>query len=153
MKKLILFALALLTLYIPQAWSQPVTYEGCHDFRGIPVASVTSNVNNVAIAALVPGGAPVIYYNPQVLSYFHPVTRLFWYMHECAHHALGHTIGSAHPLVREKQADCWAIQTMFQLGLLTNQAMRIIQQDIRNLPGDGWVYLPGPQRALSLSFC
>lgn len=153
MKKLAYAILAALALCAAQSQAQPLTYDGCIDFRGIPVVSVVSNVNNVAIAALAPDGAPVIYYNPRVLSYFHPVTRQFWYMHECAHHALAHTMNSAHPFVREKQADCWAINTMKQLGQLNPQTMAIIQQDISQLPGDGWVYLPGPQRAISFYTC
>jgi len=130
-----------------------VTFDGCNDFRGISVASIRSNVDNVAIASLAPNGRPIIRWNPYVLSSFHPITRLFWYMHECAHHALGHTIGSAHPFVREKQADCWAIRTMFRRGMLDRRALRIIQIDLSNLPGDGWIYLPGPLRSISLEGC
>lgn len=153
MKKPAFALLVALVLGAVQSQAQPLTYDGCIDFRGIPVVSAVSNVNNVAMAILAPDGTPVIYYNPQVLSYFHPVTRQFWYLHECAHHALGHTINSAHPLAREKQADCWAIRTMRQLGHLNQQTMAIIQRDISQLPGDGWVYLPGPQRAISFYAC
>lgn len=153
MKKRAFVILAALALCAVQSQAQPLTYGGCRDFRGIPVVSAVSNVNNVAVATLAPDGTPVIYYNTQVLGHFHPVTRQFWYLHECAHHALGHTINSAHPLVREKQADCWAINTMKQLGQLNLQTMAIIQQDISQLPGDGWIYLPGPQRAISFYAC
>jgi len=153
MKKLVFAILAVLALYAAKSQAQPVIYEGCRDFSGMPVASVASNVNNVAVAVLTSNGTPVIYYNPQILSSFRPVTRRFWYMHECAHHALGHTIGSAHPFVREKEADCWAICTLDQLGELNPQTMAIIQQDIGQLPGDGWVYLPGPHRAISFGAC
>ena len=154
MKTLLLITLTLLALHVPHTWAQPITYDGCQDFRGIPVPSVMSNVDNVALATLDPySSMPVIYYNPQVLSYFHPITRLFWYMHECGHHVLEHTVGSAHPFAREKQADCWAIRKMSQLGQLNRQTMMIIQRDISQLPGDGWVYLPGPQRAISFSSC
>ncbi|WP_299739068.1 hypothetical protein [uncultured Roseobacter sp.] len=128
-----------------------VTYDGCYDINGIPVASVAARVDNVAIATI-HNGHPVIFYNPQVLSWFHPVTREFWYFHECAHHALGHAFRN-NPLSREKQADCWAIVNMKKLGLLSEERMAIIQNDIRKLPGDGWVYLPGPQRAISFEFC
>ncbi len=132
--------------------SQTITYDGCRDFRGIPVASVSSNVDNVAIATLGSAGEPIIFYNENVLSYFHPITRLFWYFHECGHHALGHTFGNI-PVLREKQADCWAIVNMYQLGMLDQNQFAIIQSDISQLSGDGWVYLPGHQRALSFSYC
>ena len=124
MKRLILISLLTIVVQLSEASAQGVTYDGCRDFRGIEVASVPSNVNNVAVAALAQNGAPVIYYNPQVLSYFHPVTQEFWYLHECAHHALAHTIGSAHPFVREKAADCWAIHTMYRVGALNRQTIR-----------------------------
>ena len=128
-----------------------VTYDGCYDINGVPVASVPAAVNNVAVATIY-NGHPVIFYNPQVLSWFHPITREFWYFHECGHHALGHAFGN-NPLSREKKADCWAIQSMRSLGRLDQHRMNLIQQDISQLPGDGWVYLPGPQRAISFEFC
>ncbi|WP_306114196.1 MULTISPECIES: hypothetical protein [unclassified Roseovarius] len=131
--------------------SAQVTYDGCYDYFGVPVASVPSAVDNVAIATI-QNGSPVIFYNPHVLSSFHPVTRQFWYFHECGHHALGHSFGN-NPLVREKEADCWAIRTMQSMGLLNQRRMEIIQSDISQLAGDGWIYLPGPQRAISFNYC
>ena len=80
-----------------------ITYDGCQDPPELPVASVPAyQLPNVAQASRA-NGAPVIYYNPNVLAWFQPVTRLFWYMHECAHHALGHTIGMAFPPIMEQQ--------------------------------------------------
>lgn len=147
---ILISSMALCSLGVKSASAQ-VTYDGCYDINGVPVASVPSAVNNVAIATI-HNGYPVIFYNPQVLSWFHPVTREFWYFHECGHHALGHAFGN-NPLSREKQADCWAIQSMRSLGRLDQTRMNIIQRDISQLPGDGWVYLPGPQRAISFDFC
>ena len=134
------------------AVSRQVVYEGCRDIRGFPVASLESPINNVAVAGLAPSGAPVIWYNPNILSYFQPITRVFWYYHECAHHALGHSFRNI-PTLREKQADCWAIHTMSRRGLLRGRALAIIQSDLSRLSGDGWIYLPGPQRAMSLIAC
>lgn len=148
MKKLFVSFVILLGLQAASASAQNVVYEGCRDFRGIAVASQKSKVNNVAIAAWYPNKMPVIYWNPNVLSTFHPVTRYFWYLHECGHHVLAHAMGTAHPYVREKQADCWAIKTMKMRGELTPQRLNIIKTDLSKLPGDGWVYLPGPQRAI-----
>src|SRR5437016_2336337 len=73
--------------------AQTITFDGCVDSRGIPVASVRQpGLGDVAKSTLDPKGRPVIVYDPVVLSWFHPQTRLFWYAHECAHHALGHTL-------------------------------------------------------------
>ncbi len=145
-------ALLLLCCSIFPTVSAAQVYEGCSDIRGIPVASVASNINNVAVATLGAYGEPIIYYNPGVLSWFHPVTRQFWYFHECAHHALGHAFHNI-PIYREKEADCWAVREMYKLGFLNEQKLFIIQNDLASLPGDGWVYLPGPARAISLEVC
>src|SRR5687768_9920371 len=63
----------------------------CTDFRGIPVVLIPNpNLNDVGWATLGPGGEPVMILNPLVINPLHPVFQLFWYAHECAHHALGH---------------------------------------------------------------
>ena len=129
-----------------------ITFDGCFDIRGAPVASIASPVNDVAKAGLGPTGNPVIYYNPNVLRWMAPETRLFWYGHECAHHALGHLFGSAHPLHAEQQADCWGINTLVEEGYLRESDLPVIQKDLSPSPGD-WTHLPGPQRAINLARC
>lgn len=131
-----------------------VTFEGCTDFRGLPVASVLDySVNDVAVASLAPSGAPIIKYNPNALSIYHPKTKMFWYAHECGHHALGHTFGTAHPLVREQQADCWAIRTLRQRSFFSDNDVNIVQSELSRIPFGDWTHLPGPQRAINLSAC
>lgn len=134
--------------------AQTVTYGGCTDLYGVAVASIQRDVNNVAIATRLPGsGAPVIYYNPSVLSWFKAPTRLFWYGHECAHHKLGHTIGYAFPLTAEQAADCWSIKTLYDAGLIDDQEVCTIATDMHKTgPGD-WTHLPGSQRGINLFAC
>ena len=88
-----------------------ITYDGCVDFCGQPVASILDySIDDVAVARIEQGQA-VIRYNPNALAQMSGPTRRFFYVHECAHHALGHTV--QHPsLSNEKEADCWAINTM-----------------------------------------
>ena len=71
-----------------------VTYDGCIDFRGYPVASVLDySINDVAIAHI-ERGQSVIRYNPNISAQMSEATRQFFYVHECAHHTLQHTVQS-----------------------------------------------------------
>ena len=83
--------LAVVFFALSPAISAQVTFDGCLDIRGMAVASIpNNNLNDVAMAVLSPKDEPVIIYNPLALSWSQPQTRLFFYYHECAHHALGH---------------------------------------------------------------
>lgn len=125
----------------------------CVDTLGLKVqAGPNARLNNVAVAFRGKNGKPIIVYNPRVLARFQPVTRAFWFYHECAHHSLGHSAGNR-PLSRERDADCWAIRTMRNRGQLTMERLRIIQRDMQPLRGDGKLYLTGPARARHLEHC
>lgn len=133
--------------------SPAITFDGCVDALGVPVVSVRDvTVDNVAVARRLPDGTPIIQYNPNVLATFRPETRLFWYAHECGHHVLGHPLGN-NPLTREKEADCWAVRTLVEADMIDGADLRVIMRDISRLSGDGWIYLPGPQRAMLLEAC
>jgi len=131
-----------------------VTFDGCRDIRGVPVASVLDyTVRDVAVASLAPDGSPIIRFNPTVLSWFRPETRLFWYAHECGHHALGHAFGTTHPLAIEQAADCFAVRELDRIGAISQRDLRGIRDDLSQTgPGD-WTHLPGPVRAVNLDRC
>lgn len=132
--------------------AQMITYGGCVDMMGRPVASVLNvAVPDVAVARLGPRGEPLIFYNPNVLARMAPQTRLFFYAHECAHHALGHMF-NGNPMSAEQEADCWGIRTLYQRGLLNDRDVTIVQRDLSFSPGD-WTHLPGPPRAFNLRRC
>lgn len=134
--------------------SAQISYEGCKDIRGISVASIADySLRDVAMASLASNGAPIIRYNPQILSWLHPQTRLFMYAHECGHHALGHTLGTAFPLIMEQQADCFAIQTLVKQRRVNDNDIAVIQGDIRRAGVADWTHLPGGQRAINLTRC
>jgi hypothetical protein len=127
-------------------------YTSCRDAAGTRVVAVnTTRLHNVGMAGRI-RGRPVILFNPIVLRRFQPITRVFWYYHECAHHALGHSLGNR-PISRERDADCWAIRQMRRRGLLTAARLGTIQRDLYPLNGDGVLYLPGPQRAAYIGYC
>jgi hypothetical protein len=135
------------------AVAQPLTFDGCVDYLGRPVASVPNDyLPDVARAFLAPNGQPVIEYNRHVLDGLSRQSRLFWYGHECGHHALGHNFGRSHPLHVEQEADCFGIVTLVREGLLDLGDVRIVQRELARSPGD-WTHLPGPQRSVNLEAC
>jgi hypothetical protein len=137
---------------VPGVAAAQVTFEGCVDFRGFPVASVLNTaVPDVAMASWAPNGTPVIQYNPNVLVRLSPQTRVFFYGHECAHHALAHAIRNI-PFAQEQEADCWAIRTLVGRGALSGRDVMAVQNDLSFSPGD-WTHVPGPQRAFNLRAC
>ena len=80
---LALFTVICIMSVVTGGSAQVITFDGCVDARGIPVASTLDNsINDVAIARLDNLGWPIIHYNTAVLGYFRPETRLFWYAHE-----------------------------------------------------------------------
>jgi len=143
----------LLFLLLPQQAHAQVTFDGCVDFRGIPVASIRdSSIQDVAIANIAPNGAPIILYNPHILGMLSAPTRLFFYAHECAHHALAHAVKNI-PMTREQEADCWGIRTLVSRNMVSGSDLALIQQDLDAFaPGD-WTHLPGRQRAINLQLC
>lgn len=149
LRKLVL----LLSLMAAESAIGQVTFDGCIDFRGLPVASVMNpSVQDVAMATYAPNGAPIIVYNPYIVSWLSPPTRLFFYAHECAHHVLAHGV-RGHPLVREQEADCWGVQQLVSKGLLSDEDLSAVQQDIAQFGRGDWTHLPGPQRAINLRAC
>jgi len=147
------FAVFLVAVCVPATAAAQVTFDGCSDFRGIAVASImNTNLPDVAAANWAPNGAPIIMYNPYVLARLSPQTRLFFYAHECAHHALGHAIRSI-PFHQEQEADCWGIRTLVARGALNgSQDVMAVQNDLSFSPGD-WTHVPGPRRAINLRAC
>lgn len=139
----------------PQSASAQSALDQCYDINGTAVivrASHRVKMGNVAIAARLRGsGQPIIAYNPTAMSRLHPITRIYVYYHECAHHVLGHTSGHRPP-TREADADCWAIKYMARRGLLNWRGLRHIQRDIINSRGSH-VHLAGRHRASLLAGC
>lgn len=104
------------------------------------------------MATYAPNGAPVIIYNPNVLTWVTPATRVFFYAHECAHHVLGHGV-RGHPLLREQEADCWAVQQLTGRGIFGDQEINAVQWDLSRFARGDWSHLPGPIRAINLRAC
>jgi hypothetical protein len=128
------------------------TFEGCRDINGVPVPSVpNAGLQDVAQATILNGRA-IIYFNPAVLAWTRPQTRLFFYAHECGHHALGHVMSGLR-LGQEQEADCWGISRLRELGLLSDRDVTLVQGDIARFGRGDWTHLPGRQRAINLRKC
>jgi hypothetical protein len=130
-----------------------VTFDGCTDDRGLLVASIRDpGVPDIAMAMRAPNGAPIIRYNPRVVAWAQPQTRLFFYGHECAHHVLGQ-VTQMPSKANEQQADCWSIRELTRRHMLSDADISVVQADITKAsPGD-WSHIPGPQRAVNLRAC
>lgn len=150
-KSIVLSAIAVLIFSTATA-AQRVTFDGCSDINGVQVASVSNtSIQDVAMATIA-SGRPIILYNPVVLANTRSQTRLFFYAHECGHHALGHTLSGLR-LGQEQEADCWAINKLVELELLADRDISLIQSDIAQFGRGDWTHLPGPQRAINLRRC
>lgn len=141
-----------LQLLVGGSVTAQITFDGCVDFRGAPVASISrAGLGDVAMATHAPDGSPIILYDPDVLAWLSPQTRLFFYGHECGHHALAHAVRGI-PLSAEQEADCFGIRELFRRRLLGAADLPFIQRDLSQAGGD-WTHLPGPQRAINLRRC
>lgn len=147
------YAFILLFLAFCKSSSAQITYDGCTDFRGMAVASVANtSIQDIAVATYMPNGAPLIIYNPAILAWVSPSTRLFFYAHECGHHMLAHGVQSQ-PLVREQEADCWAVQQLVNGGMFRRHDIQAVQADLARFGRGDWTHLPGPARAINLNAC
>lgn len=137
-----------------------VTFDGCKDILGVQVASVVNpalaDVAASAVATLssAEGPQPVIYLHPSTTLLPTPLRRVI-YLHECAHHALGHVAGAALgtpiTMAQEQAADCWAIVRLVQSGEFHVSQLQTVQTAF-NDPHSG-THLPGPARAANFVAC
>jgi len=132
-----------------------LSYSGCVDIQGRQVAAFANGgVPDVARAFIdASTGVPTIVFNPSVLSWLQPETRLFFFIHECAHHVLGHAVGGASPSTMEQEADCWAINRLGETGLLSGREISAIQADLIQFGRGDHTHLPGDLRADALVRC
>lgn len=125
----------------------------CIDASGVPVVTIFEpNLGDIGMARIEPNGMRTIYLNPIILNSLPRSIQLFWYSHECAHHALGHMLGFS-GITREMEADCWAIRLGRDQGWLSPADLnQMYYYFIGNL-GSFWGHLPGPQRLQNFVNC
>jgi len=127
----------------------------CFDERGRPVGLIEDDhLDQIDRAAVDPvGGEALIYYNPGLLTWIHPATRLFFLGHECAHHRLGHPLGGGLTGGLESAADCWAVRELTRTGRLTDEDLVSVQKDLYTFGKEEWASVPGPRRGINPKDC
>jgi hypothetical protein len=139
----------LLVLLVSGAAGQSIA---CFDVRGTPVTLVKTQIPDIGQAAIYQG-RPVILFNALFARRLPSAVVTFFLYHECAHHALGHTLGAGMPLTREQAADCWAVRKLFEIGQFDDESVETVQATIARLGRADWTHLPGPMRAINLRRC
>lgn len=134
----------------------PAVYEDCVDFKGDKITARTDEfVRYVAIARIDEADmTPVVEYNTYYIRWISPQTRLFMFTQECAHHALAHSLyGVDNPIEYDEEADCWAIKTLFEKGIIIEQDLALMQKDFSKIAADEWRRFPGKPRQINLKAC
>lgn len=157
MVTLIFRILILLILFIPCSAHAQTIIAGdtvyCNDVYGVPVVTISApHLNDIGMARIEFNGARVIYLNSNILYTLPHYIQLFWYFHECAHHALGHTYGF-NVSTRENEADCWAIRFGRNFGWLSRKMLLQMDRFFISQPGTPWGHLPGPLRLENFHYC
>jgi hypothetical protein len=132
--------LAAITVFLGTGSAKAQSYPTCYNAQNIPVIYMANpNIPDIAIARTAPDGTPIVLWNPNIVFAQHPDVVEFFYYHECAHHALAHPLGTYGP-GSERAADCWAKQTMWSVGVLSNQKYANIVNGLaqNSTPGMDW---------------
>lgn len=123
----------------------------CKDFRGRSVLALeVSDLGDVGRAWVV-NTVPYILLDPEVLRTLPKPLQQFFYMHECAHHVLGHWYNPTRN--SEKEADCWAVAHGRDSGLFRRQTVVDFAPWLRKSKGSAFGHLPGRQRVEHMLSC
>lgn len=123
----------------------------CRDVLGRAVHTMqVANLGDVGRAGVV-NRVPIIVIDPHIINRLPDKLQIFFYHHECAHHVLGHWYGGSSE--QEKDADCWAIRTGRDTGILSRDDVLSFAPFLAGSGGSAFGHLPGPQRAKFLVQC
>lgn len=123
----------------------------CRDIRGRAVRTFQiKNLGDVGRAGIV-NRAPIIAIDPNIMALLPDKMQLFFYLHECAHHVLGHWMAFAPD--HENAADCWAIHYGRDHAMLERQDVESFAPVLARSQGSNAGHLPGPERARHLLEC
>jgi hypothetical protein len=129
-----------------------VPFDTCRDRADRPIPGIVDNTIAYAGTATFRNGQPVILWNRKTNRHLSPTEQLFIYLHECAHHTLGHLYHPSPDVQQELEADCWSIQRMLDGSMIRGRHLRVLELSRRNVPGDA-THLGGDAHARSLSEC
>ncbi len=125
------FLVVMLFQGIAQANSD-IIWDNCYDVTGqeVVLKDVKGGKN---IEASFHEDTPTIIWDSEIGKYLSTDSQTFLYAHACAHHSLGHTYALV-PENGEHQADCWAANTLVEVGILQRKNMVFIEREIMQLP-------------------
>jgi hypothetical protein len=123
----------------------------CHDFRGVVVRTLkTTQLGDVGRASII-GRMPIISLDADRFGKLSSKMQIFFFMHECAHHTLGHVIRPT--LDSERDADCWAANYGRWAGLFSRRDVEDFGPFFARSHGSRFGHLPGPQRHAYILNC
>ncbi len=123
----------------------------CHDFRGRVVQTlVTADLGDVGRASFI-GRMPIISLDSDRMRSLPPTMQIFFFMHECAHHVLGHIIRPT--LESERDADCWAANYGRWASLFVRSDVEAWGPYFARSNGSKFGHLAGPQRLAYILNC
>jgi hypothetical protein len=144
-------AISLLVAATVQAESI-TTFESCIDAAGRTLPAVEDTTISKLVATSHEQSGANIRYNPSLLPRLKPMTRLFFFAHECARNALGDGNKAAMSVARAQQADCLGLATLLDEGLLKREELPELQADL-NFSEAEWAMVPGLPRSFDLAAC
>ena len=125
--------------------------QSCKDFRGFIVRTThMPDLGDVARAMII-SRMPIIAIDQNRMVELPDKFQLFFYLHECGHHRLGHTV--APTMGSENEADCWAIKQARERKLFSRDDVAAFAPLFAKSRGSRAGHLPGPQRAARLLTC
>lgn len=123
----------------------------CRDFRNRTVHLVEiPALGDVGRAEFIQG-SPVIMLDPALIATLPAKLQVFFKLHECAHHTLGHLFAPTYK--SEKEADCWAVKEGRKRTGLTQDDIIAWKPYFAQSRGDPFGHMPGPQRVEFLLGC
>ena len=128
-----------------------IPFDGCIDRSDRPVRGIIDNTMGWAGTATELNGESVIYWNQTANARASRATQIFIYLHECGHHTLGH-IWKPQAARWELEAECWAVQLMWESGMIQGRHLRLIEEELSTYRGDA-THLGGRARRQSLGDC
>jgi hypothetical protein len=155
---------ALLAAMLAVFWASPVVAESlvtepviggsqmrCWDFRGVIVRTLrVTELGDVGYAKII-SRMPVILLDKDRLAKLPPKLRIFFYIHECAHHVLGHHYNIT--TSSESEADCWSVKYGREHGLFSRADVEGFEPYLAPSKGSRYGHLPGLERAAQLLTC
>jgi hypothetical protein len=123
----------------------------CYDYRGAVVRTLqTTQLGDVGRASII-ARMPIISLDSDRLATLPAKMQVFFYMHECAHHVLGHVVRPT--LESEREADCWSINYGRMAGIFSRADIEGFAPHLARSRGSRFGHLPGPERQAYLLKC